>query len=171
MKLLTLAGRNKEEIFDQIERYIESQGLTIIDRDTARPWGGYLVIDEKQTTPFARLFFPEERFADIQLERKLSPKVLIVAPDKRLSWQYHHRRQEIWRVITGHVEVMTSDTDNEGSIVKLKPGDTIRLGQGERHRLIGTSEWGIVAEIWEHTDPLYPSNEDDIVRVQDDFGR
>jgi hypothetical protein len=29
----------------------------------------------------------------------------------------------------------------------------------------------LVAEIWQHTDPDHPSNEDDIVRVQDDFGR
>lgn len=31
--------------------------------------------------------------------------------------------------------------------------------------------WGVVAEIWQHTDKDNPSNEDDIVRVQDDFGR
>jgi hypothetical protein len=31
--------------------------------------------------------------------------------------------------------------------------------------------WGIVAEIWRHTDVENPSNEEDIVRVQDDFGR
>lgn len=45
------------------------------------------------------------------------------------------------------------------------------LKQGERHRLVGVDEWGIVAEIWQHTDAAHPSDEDDIVRVQDDFGR
>ena len=48
---------------------------------------------------------------------------------------------------------------------------TLTLKKGERHRLIGLSEWGIIAEIWQHTDAENPSNEDDIVRLQDDFGR
>jgi len=67
--------------------------------------------------------------------------------------------------------VATSDTDNEGSTVELNAGDTIRLAQGRRHRLIGLDDWGIIAEIWQHTDVAHPSDEDDIVRVQDDFGR
>jgi len=48
-----------------------------------------------------------------QTRRKLSPKILIVAPIKRLSWQYHHRRAEIWRVIQGQVGVVRSITDSE----------------------------------------------------------
>ena len=50
-------------------------------------------------------------------------------------------------------------------------GNFIQLDKGERHRLIGLDSWGIVAEIWQHTDPENPSDEDDIVRLQDDFGR
>jgi len=53
----------------------------------------------------------------------------------------------------------------------LKRGDTITLKKGERHRLVGLNEWGIVAEIWIHTDANHPSDEEDIVRLQDDFGR
>ena len=49
-------------------------------------------------------------------------------------------------------------------------GDQVKLQQGERHRLIGLKDYGIVAEIWQHTDSV-PSDEDDIVRVQDDFKR
>jgi hypothetical protein len=45
------------------------------------------------------------------------------------------------------------------------------LGQGERHRLVGLEDWGVIAEIWQHTDAAIPSDESDIVRVQDDFGR
>mgnify|MGYP003350752161 CR=1 FL=1 len=42
--------------------------------------------------------------------------------------------------------------------------------RGERHRLIGTKEgWGMVAEIWQHTVPDHPSDESDIVRLQDDY--
>jgi hypothetical protein len=45
------------------------------------------------------------------------------------------------------------------------------LAQGERHRLVGLDAQAIIAEIWQHTDASHPSDEDDIVRVQDDFGR
>jgi len=50
-------------------------------------------------------------------------------------------------------------------------GSIVELAQGERHRLVGVDEWGVIAEIWKHTDPTNPSDESDIVRVQDDFGR
>jgi mannose-6-phosphate isomerase-like protein (cupin superfamily) len=88
-----------------------------------------------------------------------------------LSWQYHHRRAEIWRVIHGQAGLVTSDTDEEGTLQVLNVGDTITLQQGERHRLIGLSDYAVIAEIWQHTDANHPSNEEDIVRVQDDFGR
>jgi len=89
-----------------------------------------------------------------------------------LSWQYHHRRAEIWTLIQGKAAVATSDTDHEKNRVVLQIGDIVRLKQGERHRLIGLQdEWGVVAEIWMHTDPANPSDEDDIIRLQDDFGR
>jgi hypothetical protein len=52
---------------------------------------------------------------------------------------------------------------------KLMKVDTIRLKQVERHCLIGLDDWGLVAEVWQHTDESNTSNEDDIVRVQDDF--
>ena len=50
-------------------------------------------------------------------------------------------------------------------------GDQIILKQGERHRLIGLDETSVVAEIWQHTVPNHPSDEDGIIRVQDDFVR
>ena len=52
-----------------------------------------------------------------------------------------------------------------------KEGDQIILKQGERHRLVGLEDLGIVAEIWQHTDKNQPSDEEDIIRIQDDFGR
>ena len=67
--------------------------------------------------------------------------------------------------------MIRSDTDVEKETANLSIGNIVQLKQGERHRLIGLNGWGIVAEIWQHTDADNPSNEDDIVRVQDDFGR
>jgi len=133
--------------------------------------GRIFVLDESQAEVFASKFFPHLKITEIQITNKLSPKILIVAPHKRLSWQYHFRRAEIWKVLAGVVGVKTSATDEEGEIQELAPGSFIKLEKGERHRLIGLEAWGIVAEIWQHTNPENPSDEDDIVRVQDDFGR
>jgi hypothetical protein len=66
---------------------------------------------------------------------------------------------------------MRSDNDQEGALEVLNEGDQVRLQQGERHRLVGLDSLALVAEIWQHTDPQNPSDEDDIVRVSDDFGR
>ena len=59
----------------------------------------------------------------------------------------------------------------DGEVFAVKDGTEIKLKQGERHRLIGLDQYCLVAEIWQHTDKNNPSNEEDIVRVQDDFGR
>ena len=157
--------------FERAATLLHQLGFRIIKEDKNRPWGGFFVIDETQAQQFAAHFFPEEDFEKLKISEKLSPKLLMVAPGKRLSWQYHHRRAEIWRCIEGSVAVATSLSDAEEEKHILKPGDKIKLQQGERHRLIGLEAWGVVAEIWQHTDHNNPSDEDDIIRLQDDFGR
>jgi mannose-6-phosphate isomerase len=161
----------KEMIFERIEQMLRQQGFLISDQDKSRPWGGFFVIQEDQAQQFANTYFDGIALEDIRISGKLSPKILIVAPLQRLSWQYHHRRAEIWKVVEGKVGIAVSDTDKEGEVKVLDPGALITLTQGERHRLVGLSGWGVVAEIWQHTDIHLPSDENDIVRVQDDFGR
>ena len=102
--------------------------------------------------------------------KHLSPKILIVKPNSRLSWQYHNRRAEIWQVYKGKVGVVQSTMDIETVMQTYLPGDQIKLEQGMRHRLVGLENYGVVAEIWQHTDSV-PSDEYDIIRIQDDFGR
>ncbi|MFN0083631.1 MAG: hypothetical protein ACKVOM_14075 [Ferruginibacter sp.] len=162
---------NKETIFLEVKKFIADKRLGIVSQDDARPWGGFFVIDENDADKFIAAFFPHLTKEELTITGKLSPKILVVAPNKRLSWQYHHRRAEIWKLIGGNAAVMMSHTDEENEIIHLNMADIIELKQGERHRLIGTQGWGIVAEIWRHTDINSPSDEDDIVRVQDDFGR
>lgn len=162
---------NQQQAFETAKSILEAHNFRIVKQDDSRPWGGFYVIDESQAEAFAQTFFPEEDFQALKISEKLSPKILIVAPGKRLSWQYHHRRAEIWRCIEGEVAVATSLTDEEADKKVLVKGDKIKLQQGERHRLIGTTGWGLVAEIWQHTDAANPSDEEDIVRLQDDFGR
>lgn len=161
----------KPEVFSKIAATLAEQGFNVVKEDQTRPWGGFFVLDESQTPQFAAAYFPTVQLSSLQITQKLSPKILVVAPDKRLSWQYHHRRAEIWRVVSGTVGVVKSDTDDETDVKAYQPGELIVLKQGERHRLVGLAEWGILAEIWQHTDAENPSDEEDIVRVQDDFGR
>ena len=170
MKLFFEGSTDKSEVFEKVQSFINS-AMRIRSFDSERPWGGFLVIDEEDTDIFIQKYFPHLTKDDLGISGKLSPKILIVAPGKRLSWQYHHRRAEIWKLIGGTAAVITSDTDHEGQKQLLSEGDIVELKQGERHRLIGTSNWGILAEIWRHTNVNEPSDENDIVRVQDDFGR
>ncbi|MEX2594903.1 MAG: phosphoheptose isomerase [Anditalea sp.] len=162
---------SKAEIFDQVRNWLASQQYRVVQEDQTRPWGGFFVLEESQINKFRDQFFSSVQFSGSQLLNKLSPKILLVGPGKRLSWQYHHRRAEIWKLIGGEGGIITSSTDEEGSLQNLKSGEVIELPQGERHRLIGLGNWGVVAEIWMHTDTENPSDEEDIVRVQDDFQR
>jgi len=162
---------DSKNTFEKVTKQLTGSGFKIVAEDRSRPWGGFFVIDESQAQQFVKQFFPEEDFEKLKISEKLSPKILMVAPGKRLSWQYHHRRAELWKCIDGEVAVATSQTDKEEYKHVLKVGDKIKLKQGERHRLIGLNRWGVVAEIWQHTDAANPSDEDDIVRLQDDFGR
>lgn len=171
MPLKFLINTPKELVFEQVAEYLHQIDIKVVKFDDTRPWGGFFVLDENNAEKFIALYFPHLTKEELNISGKLSPKILIVAPNKRLSWQYHHRRAEIWKLIGGVAGVITSDTDEEKETTTLSIGDIIQLKQGERHRLIGLDGWGIVAEIWRHTDINNPSDEDDIVRVQDDFGR
>lgn len=162
---------SKAETFNKVQQYLDSLGLKVVAKDFERPWGGFFVIDETQAQEFAKNFFPGINVSDLKISGKLSPKILMVQPERRLSWQYHHRRAEIWKLVAGEAGIVRSDTDEEGPAENLKINEIIRLRQGQRHRLIGTTGWGMISEIWQHTDASRPSDEDDIVRVQDDFGR
>jgi mannose-6-phosphate isomerase-like protein (cupin superfamily) len=171
MELNLKPDLDKKEVFQEVKNFLEINDLKIINCDKSRPWGGFYVIDETQSIKFIKLFFSDVPEANQQIFGKISPKILIVEASKRLSWQYHHRRAEVWKVKAGEEGVVISDTDKETPLQTKKVNDVIILKQGERHRLIGTNQWGIIAEIWQHTDISNPSNEEDIIRVQDDFGR
>ena len=154
-----------------LKKEIESLGFLVIAQDFDRPWGGFLVIEEAQAQAFSNYFFKGLDVNTLKIGGKLSPKILMVQPKARLSWQYHNRRTEIWQIYKGSVGIIRSNTDIENPMKIYNEGTQIVLAQGERHRLIGLDDFCVVAEIWQHTDAHHPSDEDDIVRVQDDFGR
>lgn len=162
---------DRNTIFKSVENHLTSKGLSIKKIDETRPWGGFFVIDESSLSTFVKLFFPDFEIKNSIKEQTLSPKILLVEPGKRLSWQYHHRRSEIWTITNGKVGVILSENDEQKSVQTFVTGDQVKIKQGERHRLVGLDEWGVVAEIWKHSDPTHPSDEQDIVRLDDDFGR
>ncbi len=171
MELNLSPDLTRNQVFDEVKSYLEKNHFVIINSDQTRPWGGFFVIEENQSQKFIDFFFSDLEDSKKKSTGKISPKILIVEKEKRLSWQYHHRRSELWKVIGGEVGVIQSDTDHETNIQTKKVNDVITLKQGERHRLIGLETWGIVAEIWQHTYNDNPSDENDIIRIQDDFGR
>ena len=160
---------DKIAIFDSTTKMLESLSIRIHSVDMERPWGGFMVIADEDAEIFVDAFFP--LINKNEIIGKMSPKILMVAPNKKLSWQYHHHRAEIWKLIEGEAGIIRSFTDEESPLLDLKLNEVITLQQGERHRLVGLNNWGIVAEIWLHTNPNQLSNENDIVRIQDDFGR
>ena len=156
--------------YKNIEDELNNLGFQIVDSNLEKPWGAYFCIDENQAQDFSNKFFDGIDVDSLKIENKLSPKILILKPNSRLSWQYHNRRAEIWQVYKGQVGVVQSDTDIENELENYITGNQIKLRQGERHRLVGLDDYGVVAEIWQHIDEI-PSNEDDIIRVKDDYGR
>lgn len=160
-----------QSVFTNMEQQLIAKGYRIAGSDKNRPWGGFFLLEEEQALDFIQEYFPEISAEDTVREGKVSPKILMVAPQQRLSWQYHHRRKERWKVLEGPVAVAQSQTDEQPAPLEYPAGATIVLAQGERHRLIGLDSWGIVAEIWQHTVPGHPSDEADIIRLQDDFSR
>ncbi|MGL4347040.1 MAG: hypothetical protein ACRCR9_03025 [Chitinophagaceae bacterium] len=162
---------HKEEIFKQVlQQFVPN--FTIVSKDTTRAWGAFALIDESEIDAFIDSFFKEDK-SDLKTGefKKLSPKILLVSPLQRLSWQYHYRRSEIWRVLQGPVGLVVSQNDEETEVQILQSNHIVRLDVGTRHRLVGLEDYAVLAEIWKHTDPQNPSNEEDIVRLQDDFGR
>ncbi len=150
--------------------WIENQGFTIQHLNSTKPWGAYYLINDADQDKFITSYFSDSNITT-QTSLTLSLKFLLVAPNSRLSWQYHHYRQEYWYVINGPVGITLSQTDTQLSPQIFHANSHIQIPQGTRHRLNGTQNWGLVAEIWQHTDINHPSTEFDIIRLQDDYNR
>lgn len=107
-----------------------------------RPWGIYTVLAEAEN---------------------FKVKTLEVHPGQRLSYQRHSRRSEHWFVVGG-AGVVTLD----GKTIDVRRGDAVDVPLGTPHRIqnIGTVPL-VIVEV-QHGDYF---GEDDIVRLDDDYGR
>ncbi len=147
---------------------IENLGFKVVGHDFDRPWGGFLLIDESQSKDFIYHFISKE---NLDIKGKVSPKILIVNPNSRLSWQFHLRRKEIWRIYKNQVGIFRSMDNRQNEMEIFNVGELVQFQKEERHRLVGLSDFGVVAEIWIHTDSNNLSDEEDIVRLEDDYSR
>ncbi len=107
-----------------------------------RPWGSFTVLDEG------------EGFKVKRIE---------VLPKKRLSYQKHARRAEHWFVVEGTAKVTL-----DGAEIIKKAGEAIDIAVGAAHRVENPGDELLVFIEVQRGDYL---GEDDITRLEDDFGR
>ena len=107
-----------------------------------RPWGTFTVIDEG------------ENFKVKRIE---------VLPGKRLSYQKHSQRAEHWVVVSGSAKVTLDDKE-----IIVLAGEAIDIEIGAAHRVENSGPELLVFIEVQRGRYL---GEDDIVRLQDDFGR
>ena len=107
-----------------------------------RPWGNYTVLEEGSTFKVKRIE---------------------VLPGKRLSYQKHAQRAEHWFVVEGTAQVTLDDRP-----ITVSAGEAIDIPVGSAHRVENPGEEILIFIEVQRGNYL---GEDDIVRLQDDFGR
>lgn len=107
-----------------------------------RPWGHYEVLEDAPTHKVKRIE---------------------VSPGRRLSYQRHARRAEHWFIVSGAAEVTL-----DGEVHRLAAGQAIDIARGSAHRIANAGSDGLVFIEVQHGDYF---GEDDIERLDDDFGR
>ncbi|HZS10588.1 MAG TPA: phosphomannose isomerase type II C-terminal cupin domain [Blastocatellia bacterium] len=120
----------------------ENSSVNHSPRYDERPWGNFTVLDEGATYKVKRIE---------------------VLPGKRLSYQRHARRAEHWVVVTGTARVTL-----DGREIILGPSETADIPTGAAHRIENPGEETLIFIEVQHGTYF---GEDDIERLQDDFGR
>lgn len=105
-----------------------------------RPWGKF------------------ERFTQNEVS---TVKILTVKPGEQLSVQYHKKREEFWRVVSGECEVILGEETH-----KAKKGDEFFVPKETKHSIKTTDSKTEILEI-----SFGEFDENDIVRVEDKYGR
>jgi mannose-6-phosphate isomerase len=110
--------------------------------EESRPWGGFLVLEDRPTHKVKRIW---------------------VHPGQRLSYQKHMRRSEHWIIVEGRARITV-----DGKEILLGPGESVEIPLEAAHRIenIGDTELTFI-EV--QTGDYF--GEDDIVRLEDDYGR
>ena len=107
-----------------------------------RPWGGYLVLEDGPTHKVKRI---------------------TVRAEQKLSYQQHARRSEHWFVVAGRGVVVL-----DGEMLPVTAGLAVDVPAGSAHRIHNTGKEDLVFIEVQHGEYF---GEDDIVRLEDDYGR
>lgn len=167
--------RTPDQVNQDVLRAIDEARYDIAVIDHDKPWGGgFTRLADSNADRFIGEFFEGLTPEQARLGKPnvpISPKIIVVGPGQRLSWQYHHYRAERWYYITAG-GFLKSLTDEQGELQQAAAGDVVQFAQSERHRLVGSmGHYTLVAEIWQHVDLDHLSEEEDIVRLADDYRR
>lgn len=108
-----------------------------------RPWGTFTVLDEGENYKVKRIE---------------------VLPGKRLSYQRHSKRAEHWYVVHGTAKVTLNGTE-----ILVYCGSAIDIAREDAHRVENPDAEETLVFIETQTGEYF--GEDDIVRLDDDFGR
>jgi mannose-6-phosphate isomerase len=138
---MVLNSRTEEETpVTDLTHLVTLKGMSLEHDD--RPWGSYdVLVDE----------------ADHKV------KTITVLPGKRLSYQRHEKRGEIWIVARGTLSVVL-----EGEELTREVGQYVDVPRGAAHRMVNKTDSPVVVIEVQHGDYF---GEDDIERIEDDFGR
>ncbi len=104
---------------------------------------------------------PWGMFEQFCLNEVATVKIITVKPHSKLSLQYHNKRDEFWRVISGNGVFVLGD-----DVLSVQKGDELFIERGVKHRIETGDNWIEVLEI-----SFGEFDEDDIVRIDDEYGR
>jgi mannose-6-phosphate isomerase len=134
---------NLRECLQSTRRTREGTGVNTTERERdVRPWGEYVVLEDE---------------ADAKVKR------ITVRPGKRLSYQRHQRRAEHWFVVAGTAHVTLDGVEHQ-----LHAGQAIDIPRGGAHRIANPGSDDLVFIEVQVGDYF---GEDDIERLEDDYGR
>ena len=141
---LLVADRSRAQDVKTIVQRLKASGheSARLHRTVHRPWGTYTVLEEGP---------------------RFKIKRIVVKPGASLSLQYHHRRSEHWVVVSGTAKIV-----NGAHELLLAADQSSYIPAGTAHRLANPGEVDCVMIEVQSGDYL---GEDDIVRLEDHYGR
>lgn len=131
-----------QRVKELVAKLDETSRFRKIHLTAHRPWGTYTVLED---------------------EKGYKLKRLEVKPHKKLSLQKHFHRNEHWIMVSGTASVVVGDETR-----LVRPNESTYIKMGEIHRLSNEGKIPVVlieAQVGEYTE------EDDIVRIEDEFKR
>jgi mannose-1-phosphate guanylyltransferase/mannose-6-phosphate isomerase len=141
---LLVADRSRAQDVKTVVQRLKAEGheSARLHRTVHRPWGTYTVLEEGP---------------------RFKIKRIVVKPGASLSLQYHHRRSEHWVVVSGTARIVNGERE-----IDLHADQSSYIPAGTAHRLANPGEVACVMIEVQSGDYL---GEDDIVRLEDNYGR